>query len=76
MRAIAALFCLVLVFAGGRAHALQSDYKNADLASDAVRLAAQAAHRAFFHREGQIRVFPGKGIIGSSFVQKPDLNLF
>lgn len=43
MRAIAALFCLVLVFAGGRAHALQSDYKNADLASDAVRLAAQAA---------------------------------
>ncbi|MEW6436215.1 MAG: alpha-2-macroglobulin [Pseudomonadota bacterium] len=43
MRALAALVCLVLVLAGAPAFALQSDYKNADLASDAVRLATQAA---------------------------------
>ncbi len=44
MRMIAALFGLMLglVVAGG-ASALQSDYSNSDLASDALRLAAQVA---------------------------------
>ncbi len=44
MRAVAGFLCLVLVLAvSGRAEALQSDYRNADLANDGVRLAAQVA---------------------------------
>ncbi|MGP8231973.1 MAG: alpha-2-macroglobulin family protein [Methylovirgula sp.] len=44
MRVIAALFGLMLgLVAAGSASALQGDYNNSDLASDALRLAAQAA---------------------------------
>lgn len=42
MRAVAGFLCLVLILTvSGSAEALQGDYRNADLASDAVRLATQ-----------------------------------
>ncbi len=44
MRAVAGFLCLVLILTvSGSAEALQGDYRNADLASDAVRLATQVA---------------------------------